>query len=95
METFLNTTFFAVVDQAQLNIKKVMIAKQNIIRTSTDHIEDLFAQNQVKLVKGHGQLTGQNQVTVARCNCASKVINTKKIVLATGSEMTPIPGFEV
>lgn len=46
-------------------------------------------------VEGHGKVTGPNQVTAIKADGSEEVINTKNILIATGSEVTPFPGIEV
>lgn len=50
---------------------------------------------QVTLIKGHGKITGTNEVTALKEDGSSEVVKTKNIVIATGSEVTPFPGIEV
>jgi hypothetical protein len=50
---------------------------------------------QVTLVKGHGKITGTNEVTALKEDGSSEVVKTKHIVIATGSEVTPFSGIEV
>lgn len=40
-------------------------------------------------------MTGANQVTAIKSDGSEEVINTKNILIATGSEVTPFPGIEV
>lgn len=49
----------------------------------------------VTYVKGHGKLTGANEVTVDRVDGKKETIKTKNVILATGSEVTPFPGITV
>lgn len=46
-------------------------------------------------VNGFGTVTGKNQVTAKTADGGEQVINTKNILVATGSEVTPFPGIEV
>jgi hypothetical protein len=50
---------------------------------------------QVTLIKGHGKITGTNEVTALKEDGSSEVVKAKNIVIATGSEVTPFPGIEV
>lgn len=50
---------------------------------------------QVTHVSGFGRVTGKNQVTAMAEDGSEQVINTKNILIATGSEVTPFPGIEV
>lgn len=50
---------------------------------------------QVTHVNGYGRVTGKNQVTATVADGSEQVINTKNILIATGSEVTPFPGIQV
>merc|ERR1712012_654234 len=52
--------------------------------------------NKVTHLSGHGKITGPNQVSVLGADGeAAEVVNTKNIMIATGSEVTPFPGIEI
>lgn len=73
-----------------------MEQKTNVVKALTGGIAGLFKKNKVEWVKGHGKITGKNQV--AALNSSGSVettINTKNILIATGSEVTPFPGIEI
>ena len=44
---------------------------------------------------GHGTIVTPNQVIVKNTDGGRTTINTKNILIATGSEVTPFPGIEV
>uniref|UniRef100_A0A673A8F8 Dihydrolipoyl dehydrogenase, mitochondrial n=1 Tax=Sphaeramia orbicularis TaxID=375764 RepID=A0A673A8F8_9TELE len=46
-------------------------------------------------VNGFGRVTGKNQVTATAADGSEQVINTKNILIATGSEVTPFPGIQI
>ncbi len=50
---------------------------------------------QVTYVKGWGKIKGPNQVEVFMSDGTSKLIDTKNIIIATGSEVTPLPGITI
>lgn len=50
---------------------------------------------QVEYVKGWGKITGPNSVEVALNDGSSKAINAKNILIATGSEVTPMNGVPI
>ncbi|XP_048410498.1 dihydrolipoyl dehydrogenase, mitochondrial [Stegostoma tigrinum] len=78
-----------------LNLEKMMEQKSNAVKSLTGGIAHLFKQNKVTHVQGHGKITGKHQVT-AYCNDGSvKIINSKNILIATGSEVTPFPGIQI
>lgn len=72
-----------------------MQTKVTAVKTLTGGIAQLFKKNKVNLIKGHGKITGNNQVTALKPDGSTEVVNTKNILIATGSEVTPFPGIEV
>lgn len=55
----------------------------------------MFSFGKVTHVPGFGKITGKNQVTATKDDGSTQVINTKNILIATGSEVTPFPGITV
>ncbi|XP_075236658.1 dihydrolipoyl dehydrogenase, mitochondrial [Lycorma delicatula] len=84
-----------VVSNVTLNLDALMQQKKNAVSALTGGIGMLFKSNKVTLVKGHGKITGANEVTALQPDGKSEVIKTKNILIATGSEVTPFPGIEI
>merc|ERR1719379_2845169 len=55
----------------------------------------LFKKNKVDYVKGHGKLTGANSLSVSLIDGGEQTIETKNIMLATGSDVISLPGIEL
>lgn len=84
------------VDNVRLDLDKLMEQKRNVVKALTGGIAGLFKKNKVEWVKGNGKITGQNQVTALKPDgSVASTINTKNIIIATGSEVTPFPGVEI
>ncbi|XP_011495847.1 PREDICTED: dihydrolipoyl dehydrogenase, mitochondrial [Ceratosolen solmsi marchali] len=80
----------------QLNLPKLMEQKTNVVKALTGGIAGLFKKNKIELIKGHGKITGNNQVTALGPDGSTvATVNAKNILIATGSEVTPFQGFEV
>ncbi|XP_076618297.1 dihydrolipoyl dehydrogenase, mitochondrial [Colletes latitarsis] len=85
-----------IVENVQLNLDKLMEQKRNVVKALTSGIAGLFKKNKVEWAKGHGKITGPNQVTVLNPDgSVLSTINSKNILIATGSEVTPFPGIEI
>lgn len=83
-------------ENVKLNLEKLMEQKRNVVKALTSGIAGLFKKNKVEWVKGHGKITGQNQVTALGADgSVASTINTKNIIIATGSEVTPFPGVQI
>lgn len=93
-----NTTIkreYFLVDNVRLDIDRFMVAKETAVKTLTGGIAQLFKKNKITLISGHGKITGANQVTAIKSDGSNEVVNTKNILIATGSEVTPFSGIEV
>ncbi|XP_056272688.1 dihydrolipoyl dehydrogenase, mitochondrial [Pseudoliparis swirei] len=78
-----------------LNLEKMMAQKSGAVKALTGGIAHLFKQNKVTHISGHGRLSGKNQVTAVGADGNEQIINSKNILLATGSEVMPFPGIQI
>lgn len=76
--------------KVSLNLKNMMKRKDDVVESLTKGIEGLFKKNKVTYIKGHGTITGATEVTVEGTKYA-----TKNIIIATGSDVTPLPGITI
>lgn len=80
------------VGEIKLNLDQVMKAKEQSVKGLTGGIAHLFKKNKIERVEGHGRLDGPNKVIATRPDGTTDTINTKYVLIATGSEVTPFPG---
>eukprot|EP00732_Lithocolla_globosa_P003579 Lithocolla_globosa_v1_NODE_2942_length_1815_cov_36.972159.p1 type:complete len:486 gc:universal NODE_2942_length_1815_cov_36.972159:1759-302(-) len=78
-----------------LDLPTMMKAKEDSVSGLTQGIEGLFKKNKVTYYKGKGSLTGGQGVNVDLASGGQQAVKAKNIILATGSEPSPFPGFEV
>ena len=76
-----------------LNLKKMMAKKDSIVSELTKGIEFLLKKNKVTWVTGKAKIKSSSEVEVIS-EGANKVLKTSKILIATGSESTPLPNLE-
>ncbi|CAG4937993.1 unnamed protein product [Colias eurytheme] len=79
------------VGQVSFNFEAMMAYKANAVKALTGGIAMLFNKNKVQLVRGEGSIVAPNKVQV-KGEKGVETINTKNILIATGSEVTPFPG---
>ncbi len=79
----------------KLDLKAMMAHKDSVVGDNVKGIEFLFKKNKIDWIKGKGVLTSGTDVTIAEGPDKGKTVAGKTIVIATGSESTPIPGVEV
>jgi dihydrolipoamide dehydrogenase len=83
----------------KLNLVQMMKAKQDSVTALTKGVEFLMKKNKVTYLAGFGKITGHDgslgKVTVTGNDGTTSNLTTKNIVIATGSEPTPLPGVDV
>ena len=78
----------------KLNLQQMMAQKADSVSQLTRGIEFLFKKNKVDWVKGKGRITGPGAVEVTAADGSKTSLSAKHIVIATGSEPTPLPGVD-
>ncbi|WP_325918756.1 dihydrolipoyl dehydrogenase [Pseudomonas frederiksbergensis] len=78
-----------------LDLVQMMKQKDESVAGLTKGIEFLFRKNKVDWIKGWGHIDGPGKVTVTREDGTQVELNAKDIIIATGSEPTPLPGVEI
>mmetsp|Transcript_9771 Transcript_9771/g.17640 ORF Transcript_9771/g.17640 Transcript_9771/m.17640 type:complete len:505 (-) Transcript_9771:187-1701(-) len=78
-----------------MDVSKMLDAKAKTVKGLTGGIEMLLKKHNVDYFKGKGTLSGPNGVSVALNDGGSENLDTKNVILATGSEVTPLPPVPV
>lgn len=81
--------------EIKINVEKMMDSKAKTVTGLTGGIEHLLKKHNVDYFKGKGSITGPNGVSVALSDGGDKTLESKNIVIATGSEVTPLPPVPV
>ncbi|KAM7540718.1 hypothetical protein Aperf_G00000033126 [Anoplocephala perfoliata] len=79
----------------KLNLEGMMAAKKDAVSALTGGVAYLFKANNVESLQGVGTITKPNEVTVKKPDGSTEVINTKNILIATGSDVTLFPGITI
>ncbi len=82
------------IEGIKLNIEKMMSNKNKSVQVLTKGVEFLFKKNKVTYIKGKGVLFSKNDIVVYENNKKNNY-KTKNIVIATGSEVSSLPGIEI
>jgi len=81
--------------EISMDIDKMQASKATTVKGLTGGIEHLLKKHKVDYFKGKGSLAGPNAVKVALNDGSEESLDTKNIVIATGSEVTPLPPVPV
>jgi dihydrolipoamide dehydrogenase len=76
----------------KLNLGQMMGQKADSVGALTKGIEFLFKKNKVEWIRGRGRIVAKGQVEVTAADGSKSTLSAKSIVIATGSEPTPLPG---
>jgi len=83
------------VPKPKLNLAQMMKHKQETIDANVTGVGFLLKKNKVTAYHGLGTVLAPGKVQVTADNGASEILETKAIVIATGSEVMPLPGVEI
>jgi dihydrolipoamide dehydrogenase len=84
-----------VAEKVTLDLDALMASKDKAVTDLTKGIEFLFKKNKVDYVIGTGRIAAKDTVEVALNDGGSQTLKTRNILIATGSEVTPLPGIEI
>ena len=80
--------------EIKLNLPKMMKNKEKAVTILTKGVEFLFKKNKINYIKGIGSLVDKNKISITDNQGIKKTIESKNIIISTGSEATPLPGIE-
>jgi dihydrolipoamide dehydrogenase len=83
------------VAKPKLNLPAMMKHKQETVDANVKGVEFLLKKNKVDGVKGHGKIVSAGKVEVTAADGATTFLETKAIVIATGSDIASPPGVKI
>ena len=83
------------VGAVELDLKAMMARKDKVVKDLTGGIAFLFKKNNVEHIKGLGTIESATQVKVTQEKSDPHTLQTRHILIATGSESAPLPGVDV
>ncbi|KAI8064215.1 dihydrolipoyl dehydrogenase [Gongronella butleri] len=83
------------VSDVQLDLDTMHKARLKAVNGLTKGVEFLFKKYGVDYVKGTGAFKSTTEIEVAGLDGSERTLSAKNIIIATGSEVTPIPGIDI
>jgi len=83
------------VEKVGLDLGKMLGRKDKVVSDFTKGVEFLFKKYKVTYLKGTGRLLGGGRVEVLAAPGQAEQVSAKHIIIATGSEPTPLPGITI
>ena len=78
------------VGKVELDLAAMMAHKDKVVDANVKGVEFLFRKNKVEWVKGAARIAGPGRVAVGE-----RVLEARAIVVATGSEVSPLRGIDI
>ncbi len=83
------------VGKPKLNLKKMMEHKDATVASNVNGVAFLFKKNKIDGIQGTGRIVSAGKVAVALEGGGTRELETRAIVIATGSDVAGIPGVKV
>jgi len=87
--------FGVVVEKPRLDLVAMMKHKDETVAANVNGVAFLLEKNKIDALMGVGKIVGPGEVEVMAQDGATQKLATKAIVIATGSDVTPLPGVEI
>ncbi len=79
----------------KLNLTKMLAHKDTTVEQNVKGLDFLIKKNKIDVFRGVGKIVGAGKVSVAGEGGKAEDVETKNIVIATGSDVAGIPGVAV
>jgi len=79
----------------ELDLAAMLAFKDSGVKGNVDGVAYLLKKNKIDAYHGTGRILAAHQVEVTPAKGKTQVLETKAIVIATGSEVAHVPGIEV
>ena len=83
------------VSKPEINVKKLIENKNEIVAGLTGGIAGLFKKNKVTSLEGAAKFLNKNTIEITKADGSKEKISAKNFIIATGSEVTNLPGVEI
>ncbi|WP_332681305.1 dihydrolipoyl dehydrogenase [Bosea sp. (in: a-proteobacteria)] len=78
----------------KLDLKQMLVHKQETVDANVNGVAFLLKKNKIEAFHGTASIPGAGKVVVTAADGKAQELETKNIVIATGSESTALPGVE-
>jgi dihydrolipoamide dehydrogenase len=79
----------------ELDLPAMMAQKDSVVTANTSGVAYLFKKHKIDWIKGTARIAAPGLVEVALKQGGQQQVKTRHILIATGSESTPLPGIAI
>ncbi|WP_422040570.1 dihydrolipoyl dehydrogenase [Roseibium sp.] len=83
------------VSKPKVDLPEMMKHKTDVVDANVNGVAFLMKKNKIDVHTGTGKVLGTGKVEVTADDGSVSVVETKNIVIATGSDVMPLPGVEI
>ena len=84
-----------VTGEVTADLKQMVKRKADVVDKTTSGVAFLMRKNKIEVLEGHGSFVDKNTVKVTASDGTETVITSDKIIIATGSEPSSLPGIDI
>ncbi|MGH6923989.1 MAG: dihydrolipoyl dehydrogenase [Propylenella sp.] len=86
---------FGIKVKPELDLKAMLAHKDATVKANTDGVAFLFKKNKIDAFRGAARILAPGRIEVRGEDGSKQAVETKAIVVATGSESTSLPGVTI
>jgi len=87
--------FGVIASEPEFAWPKALERKRKVVDGLVNGLSGLLKKRGVDVLDGHGRISGPNEVSITTADGSASTITAKNIILATGSEPSSIPGYDI
>ena len=87
--------FGVIASEPEFAWPKALERKRKVVDGLVNGLSGLLKKRGVDVLDGHGRISGPNEVSITTADGTASTITAKNIILATGSEPSSIPGYDI
>ncbi|MGE0716666.1 MAG: dihydrolipoyl dehydrogenase [Alphaproteobacteria bacterium] len=79
----------------ELDLPAMMAWKDKVVSENTRGVDFLFKKNKIERIRGIGRIAAVGRVVATAADGTERELATRNIMIATGSEVMPLPGVAI
>lgn len=83
------------IKELKVNFKQMVQRKAEVVKQTSEGINYLMKKNKITVYTGHGAFINKNTIEITGADGKKMQIESGKIIIATGSKPSSLPGIEI
>ncbi|MFK7972655.1 MAG: dihydrolipoyl dehydrogenase [Bacteroidia bacterium] len=79
----------------KLNLPQMIKRKAGVVEQTVTGVAFLMKKNKIDVHQGHGSFVDKNTIKITKDDGSSENITSEKVIIATGSKPSSLPGIEI